>query len=151
MAKAKSPRNGKSHNTAASPNNGSTTDDFNHDAFVAKINPEGTGYVWSTYLGGTDWDDAFGIAIDSSANVYVTGGTGSEDFPLKNAFPRLEKGLSGPHLHAGTVAKNPEKIDVRHVPIRKRRHDDGYQLSARADHDRSRGKLPCSSRRFASR
>src|SRR6185295_4946167 len=73
-------------NKSLSPNNGSTTDDFNHDAFVAKINPEGTGYVWSTYLGRTHSDDGFGIAIDSSANVYVTGGTSSDNFPLKNAF-----------------------------------------------------------------
>ncbi len=73
-------------NTSLSPNNGSTTDDTNTDAFVSKINPEGTGYVWSTYLGGTSHDWGWGIALDSSENVYVTGGTASENFPLENEF-----------------------------------------------------------------
>jgi Beta-propeller repeat/Abnormal spindle-like microcephaly-assoc'd, ASPM-SPD-2-Hydin/Cep192 domain 4 len=53
------------------------------DAFVAKLNPLGTALLYSTYLGGSGGGDAaFGIAVDSSGNAYVTGLTNSTDFPL---------------------------------------------------------------------
>ena len=51
------------------------------DAFVTKLNPAGTGLVYSTYLGGSMNDGAYGIAIDASGNAYVTGWTFSPDFP----------------------------------------------------------------------
>jgi hypothetical protein len=51
------------------------------DAFVAKVNPSGTALVYAGFLGGLGWDDGNGIAVDSSGNAYVTGGTGSSDFP----------------------------------------------------------------------
>jgi hypothetical protein len=46
------------------------------DAFVAKLSSSGA-YRWSTYLGGSDNDVGYGIAVDSSGNVYVTGNTTS--------------------------------------------------------------------------
>ncbi|MGE5169729.1 MAG: SBBP repeat-containing protein [Rudaea sp.] len=52
------------------------------DAFVSKLNADGTALVWSTYLGGsTGVDRAVGIAIDASGSVYVTGHTSRDDFP----------------------------------------------------------------------
>jgi len=51
------------------------------DAFVAKLDPAGSALLYSTYLGGTGNDLAYGIAIDSSGNAYVAGATGSNDFP----------------------------------------------------------------------
>jgi hypothetical protein len=51
------------------------------DAFVTKLNPTGSGVVFSTYLGGSGDDFARGIALDSSGNAYVTGGTASSNFP----------------------------------------------------------------------
>lgn len=50
------------------------------DAFVTKLNPSGTGLVYSTYLGGSGQDEAFAIAVDSLKNAYVTGRTCSRDF-----------------------------------------------------------------------
>ena len=51
------------------------------DAFVASINSAGTGLNYSTFLGGGSDDHAYGVAVDSSGNAYVTGYTGSTDFP----------------------------------------------------------------------
>jgi Beta-propeller repeat len=56
------------------------------DAFVAKLNAAGSALVYSTYLGGSSFDGASSIAVDSSGNAYVTGGTGSTNFPTANAF-----------------------------------------------------------------
>jgi uncharacterized protein DUF4214/beta-propeller repeat-containing protein/all-beta uncharacterized protein/parallel beta helix pectate lyase-like protein len=62
------------------------------DAFVLKLNPAGTSLIYSTYLGGTLPDYGSGIAIDSSANAYITGVTASTDFPILNA---LQSGFGG--------------------------------------------------------
>jgi hypothetical protein len=51
------------------------------DTFVAKLNPSGSTPVYSSYLGGTSVETGLGIALDSSGNPYVTGQTGSTDFP----------------------------------------------------------------------
>lgn len=56
------------------------------EAFVAKIDATGGSIVWSSYLGGNNNDAGFGIALDSSNNVYVAGSTSSDDFPLTNAL-----------------------------------------------------------------
>jgi hypothetical protein len=53
----------------------------NVDAFVTKLNPAGSSLVYSTYLGGSQDDDANGIAIDSTGAAYATGATGSANFP----------------------------------------------------------------------
>jgi hypothetical protein len=58
-----------------------------YDAFVAKLNPTGSALIYSTYLGGSDWEAAFAIALDALGNAYVTGLTGSNNFPTTaNAF-----------------------------------------------------------------
>ena len=63
------------------------------DAFVTKINATGTALLYSTFLGGSsDFDEAFGIAVDAAGNAYVAGGTASTDFPTANA---LQAGFGG--------------------------------------------------------
>ena len=52
------------------------------DAFVTMVNPDGTGFVYSTYLGGTEYDHASGIAVDPAGNAYIAGHTNSADFPV---------------------------------------------------------------------
>lgn len=47
------------------------------DAFVTAINPTGTAYVYSTFLGGGSLDVGDGIAVDSTGEAYVTGLTTS--------------------------------------------------------------------------
>ncbi|HEY0429831.1 MAG TPA: SBBP repeat-containing protein [Pyrinomonadaceae bacterium] len=59
------------------------------DAFVAKFNTSLSGnasLIYSTYIGGAGTDDAFGIAVDASGQAYITGVTGSFNYPLQNAF-----------------------------------------------------------------
>ncbi len=51
-------------------------------AYVSKLNAAGTALIYSTYLGGTGYDQALAIALDSANNVYVGGGAGSHDFPV---------------------------------------------------------------------
>jgi hypothetical protein len=57
---------------------------FSGDAFVTKLNPTGSGLVYSTYLGGSGWDGASGIAIDAAGDAFVTGWTWSTNFPTVN-------------------------------------------------------------------
>ena len=52
-----------------------------NDVFVTKIAPNGTNLVYSTYLGGTNIDEGEGIAADAGGYAYVTGYTGSTNFP----------------------------------------------------------------------
>ena len=51
------------------------------DAFVTKLDATGSGLVYSTYLGGSDSDIGFGIALDGGGSAYVGGYTDSTDFP----------------------------------------------------------------------
>ena len=52
------------------------------DVFVAKFDRPGTGLIYATYLGGSNQDEAGGIAVDSGGSAYVTGITHSADFPV---------------------------------------------------------------------
>jgi hypothetical protein len=52
------------------------------DAFVTKLDPTGSSLVYSTYLGGSGSDNSYGIAVDGTGNAYITGSTGSTDFPM---------------------------------------------------------------------
>ncbi|MGA7733178.1 MAG: SBBP repeat-containing protein, partial [Chloroflexia bacterium] len=58
----------------------------NNDGFVLKLNPQGSALVFSTYLGGSMSDMAWGVDIDPAGNVYATGSTESTNFPTFNAI-----------------------------------------------------------------
>jgi len=51
------------------------------DAFVSKLNAEGSALVYSTYLGGSGSEEGEGIAIDADGLAHLTGSTNSADFP----------------------------------------------------------------------
>jgi hypothetical protein len=59
------------------------------DAFVARLNATGTGFIYSTYLGGSatttlNNDAGLGIAVDRAGSAVVVGRTNSSDFPVVN-------------------------------------------------------------------
>jgi hypothetical protein len=63
------------------------------DAFVSKLNASGSGLIYSTFLGGTAFDQGSGIAVDEGGRAYVTGHTSSADFPTTTgAFDRTFNG-----------------------------------------------------------
>jgi hypothetical protein len=87
---------------------------LNANAFVAEI-PNGcnTNPVYSSYLGGTNFDTGRAIAVDANNYVYVTGYTASTNFPVTNApnnfftnFPALE------HLNGSTNSPNRTPFDA---------------------------------------
>ncbi len=60
------------------------------DAFVSKVNSTGSALVYSTYLGGSNDDYGYGIAVDGSGNAYITGETASwMNFPITSGAYQL--------------------------------------------------------------
>lgn len=56
----------------------------NYDVFLTKIKADGTDLFYSTYLGGTAFDEAYGVTVDAGGNAYLTGVTASTNFPVLN-------------------------------------------------------------------
>jgi gliding motility-associated-like protein len=52
------------------------------DGCVTKFDPSLQNIIWSSYLGGSGHDAAFSMALNSVGELYVCGGTGSDDFPI---------------------------------------------------------------------
>ena len=61
------------------------------EAFIAKLSPDGSRIEYSTFIGGSGSEYAYGIDLDENGNAYIAGTTDSPDFPATlNAFqPRL--------------------------------------------------------------
>jgi PKD repeat protein len=53
----------------------------NSDVFVTKLNPAGSGLVYSSYLGGLGDEESPGVALDNNGNAYIAGQTSSSNFP----------------------------------------------------------------------
>ncbi len=74
------------------------------DAYVAKLNPEGSALAYASYLGGNSLEASGGITVDADSVVYVTGSTASTDFPTTcDAFQGTYGG--GPALGDAFVVK----------------------------------------------
>jgi len=71
------------------------------DTFISKLNAAGSGFVYSTVLGGAGNDYGGGVAADGAGRIYVTGNGGSPDFPVLNAF---HTGYQNPQIFNGQSA-----------------------------------------------
>ncbi len=73
------------------------------DAFVARLNPEGTAFEWFTYLGGSDLDGAVTLGLGAGDEPVIGGFTTSTNFPLTaGAF---QQGLQGDtNIYSGRVS-----------------------------------------------
>ncbi len=76
------------------------------DAFVTKINPQGSKLLYSTFLGGTYSDNAVGVALDSGGNAFVLGSTTSPDFPTT---PGAFQSANGVQRYTAFVTKIEQK------------------------------------------
>ncbi len=73
-----------------------TTANGGFDTTLTKLNPAGSALVYSTYLGGSDFDSGSGLAVDSAGSAYVTGGTPSANWPITpGAFDTTFNGGDG--------------------------------------------------------
>ncbi len=73
-----------------------------YDVFVTKLNPAGSALIYSTYIGGNNFDGATGLAVDASGNAYVTGDVESSNYPVTmGAFQTVYGGKGGGPLNAG--------------------------------------------------
>jgi hypothetical protein len=54
------------------------------DVFLSKLSPDGSSLIYSTYLGGSEYDQARSLALDEEGSVYLTGRTASSNYPAVN-------------------------------------------------------------------
>ncbi len=52
------------------------------DGFVSEFSADGSSLIFSTYLGGSDYDGLFGVKLDSGGNIFVGGYSASHDLSL---------------------------------------------------------------------
>ena len=71
--------------STASPNfpvtSGVLATQYATEAFITKLNPSGTGLIYSTFIGGSGGSAAAGVAV-AAGNAYITGSSSSADFPV---------------------------------------------------------------------
>ncbi len=84
--------------------NGTTNHTSTYDAFVAKFDSTGTNLLYSTFLGGTNNDVAYAIAVDNLGAAYVTGWTISSNFP--NTTASQPNGLINNYIYGYVVTTN---------------------------------------------
>jgi hypothetical protein len=83
------------------------------NAFVTKLNPNGSALVYSTYLGGDGADIGLGIAVDLIGNTYVTGSTSSSNFPTTTgAFQTSRAGYQSAFVAKLATTTQAQIVDL---------------------------------------
>jgi hypothetical protein len=78
----------------------------NGDGFLSKVSADGANLVYSTYLGGTNWDYPTSVAVDALGQATIVGYTNSTDFPVANAFqPTVSPNQNSYYGDYGFVSK----------------------------------------------
>lgn len=96
------------------------------DSFVTKLSATGNAISRSTYLGGAAYDEARGVAIDSSGGIVVAGSTNSTDYPVLSGYQSTNHGAydayvtrftSGGALQASTFLGGLKKDYARALTL----------------------------------
>jgi uncharacterized protein (TIGR03437 family) len=73
------------------------------DAYLAKLDPTGASLVFATFLGGTDDDGGFAVALGPDGAIWVAGQTASQNFPLTaDAAQKVMAGKGGQNNNGDT-------------------------------------------------
>ncbi len=68
------------------------------DIYLVKFSPAGL-RLWATYFGGTSNEDSYGLITDPNKNIYLTGNTSSNDFPLEgNSYQSTKNGIGSSYF-----------------------------------------------------
>jgi hypothetical protein len=113
---------------------------------VVKLNPAGNAAVYATYLGGSGYDSAYGIALDRANDADVTGNTTSATFPTTANTPqRTYGGGQGSYgdVFVTELAPTGERAGLQHLPGRRAGRDATTRSAASA---RSTALAPCGER-----
>lgn len=98
------------------------------DGFVFKLNPDGSELDYSTYVGGSAREHFWGLSLDSTHNLYVTGSTESLDFPTTTGC--YDDSISGDSYDAFVLKLNPDGSNlIISTYIGGNETDDGYSIA----------------------
>ena len=92
------------------------------NAFVFALNAAGSGFVYSTYLGGSGVDAGTAIAVDAAGNAYVAGATSSTNFPTLHPLqPALKGGAAVPtslsSISGMSLSRNSRRPEPSCIPL----------------------------------
>src|SRR5579864_1135850 len=85
------------------------------DVFVTKMNASGTGLVYSTLIGGSSYNQPFGIAVDKNGNAVVAGYTQSTDFPVKNPIMTVTSGTGAQYAFITSLSPDGSTLNYSSV------------------------------------
>jgi YVTN family beta-propeller protein len=85
------------------------------ESFVAKLTPDGSALAYATFVGGSQTDEAWSIALDEAGQAYITGATASSDFPVTpGAFqmtcPDCDSTLAASHVFVAKLAADGSSL-----------------------------------------
>jgi hypothetical protein len=104
-------------------------EDSSADVVVAKLKNGGHELAYWTTIGGSDHDEAFGIAVDDKGNAYVTGSTSSPDFPTtSDAVDRTQNGT----FDAFVIQLDPSGADLKYATfLGSPGEEDGWDIAVK--------------------
>ena len=83
--------------------------------FVTKLNATGTAQVYSTFLGGSDYSQPAGLAVDANGNAIVTGWTEATDFPVKNPVSSITNNVGDRYAFVSSLSADGSALNYSSV------------------------------------